>query len=215
MNKINFITIVFLVLISFLVGIVIIEESGFEVDQDNFALKQNSKQEEEDNNLKLPIKDASKRVTKKPFGIFVAPNNSPVKNERFKGYHTGVDFEVFDNEYDKETSVKAICSGELIQKNYVSGYGGLAVQLCEIKSQKVTVVYGHLDLKSINLELGKNLQAGEKIGVLGDDKSRETDGERKHLHLGIHKGQDINVRGYVDSENKLSEWLDPCDYVCD
>jgi hypothetical protein len=35
-----------------------------------------------------PLDRASGRVTKKPFGIFVTPQNSPVQPERFRGFHT-------------------------------------------------------------------------------------------------------------------------------
>jgi len=45
--------------------------------------------------------------------------------------------------------------------------------------------------------------------VLGDHESAETDGERKHLHFGIHKGSDIDMRGYVAIEEELENWIDP------
>ncbi len=38
---------------------------------------------------------------------------------------------------------------------------------------------------------------------------KETDGERKHLHLGIHKGTVVDLRGYVDSELDLKNWINP------
>ena len=38
------------------------------------------------------------RITKKPFGIFITTQNSPVQPERFSGYHTGVDVEYKDAE---------------------------------------------------------------------------------------------------------------------
>ena len=52
--------------------------------------------------LAPPIESALKRVTKKPFGIYVTPQSSPVKPEKFKGYHTGVDFEILPSEKNKE-----------------------------------------------------------------------------------------------------------------
>jgi hypothetical protein len=36
------------------------------------------------------------RVTKKPFGLYVDPDNSPVQPEMFTGYHTGADAEYDD-----------------------------------------------------------------------------------------------------------------------
>src|SRR5579871_4518385 len=43
-----------------------------------------------------PAKDFLQRVTKKPFGIYVTPTDSPVQPERFTGYHTGADGEYGD-----------------------------------------------------------------------------------------------------------------------
>src|SRR3989338_10346295 len=45
-----------------------------------------------------PLDNSSERVTKKPFGKYITPADSPVQPERFSGYHTGADFEVFSNE---------------------------------------------------------------------------------------------------------------------
>ncbi|MDP1845177.1 MAG: hypothetical protein Q8L09_00330 [Candidatus Moranbacteria bacterium] len=49
---------------------------------------------------------------------------------------------------------------------------------------------------------------------MGKAYGAETDGERKHLHLGIHKGAGVNILGYVQSKAELSGWLDPCLYAC-
>ena len=179
--------------------------------QKNLTRKNSSVSEEE---LVAPLDKPEQRITEKPFGIFITPENSPIEEERFSGYHTGVDWEVFDSEIGEEVPVKAICSGDLISKQYVSGYGGVAVQECRIDKNLVTVIYGHLDLGSIKISEGKNMETGEKFGYLGEHKSEETDGERKHLHLGIHKGKEMNLAGYVDSKNKLSAWIDPCLYFC-
>src|SRR5947209_4518700 len=43
--------------------------------------------------LHEPVVGFLSRVTKKPFGIYVNPANSPVQPERFSGYHTGADAE--------------------------------------------------------------------------------------------------------------------------
>src|SRR5579863_6635904 len=43
--------------------------------------------------LTEPISGGLSRVTKKPFGIYVTPQNSPVQPEKFTGFHTGIDFE--------------------------------------------------------------------------------------------------------------------------
>lgn len=161
-----------------------------------------------------PLDRAGERVTKKYFGIYITPQNSPVQPERFTGYHTGADFEIFPEELNAIVPVRAICSGQLKLKEYASGYGGVAVQACQLDNSPVTVIYGHLKLASITPTVGENITVGETIGVLGADKSVETDGERKHLHLGIHRGSAVNILGYVASQTELQNWIDPCLYVC-
>src|SRR5262249_27221780 len=145
---------------------------------------------------------------KKPFGIYVTPKNSPVMPEKFTGYHTGVDFETFPDEQDKDVVIFAICDGVLLEKTTATGYGGLAVESCQINNSPVTVVYGHLRLSSISLKAGAQIKHGQQLGVLGTGYSKETDGERKHLHLGIHRGSAINIRGYVQTNSQLADWID-------
>ncbi|MBN2307307.1 peptidoglycan DD-metalloendopeptidase family protein [Candidatus Peregrinibacteria bacterium] len=159
--------------------------------------------------LSPPLENAAKRVTKKPFGIKISPNDSPVSPERFSGYHTGTDFEILEGEEDKKVTVYAICSGPLALKRDLNGYGGVMVQQCYYGEQEITVVYGHLNLSSIDAEAGDMLEEGQKIGILGKGFSEETDGERKHLHLGIHRGKEVSFLGYVNSAGELSAWLDP------
>lgn len=160
-----------------------------------------------------PIANALARVSKKPFGLKVSPSNSPVSPERFAGYHTGVDFETTEAEQNTVVPIYAICSGQLSVKKQASGYGGVAVQSCEINKQVVTVVYGHLQLASISAQVGQELKAGDVLGILGKGYSSETDGERKHLHLSIHLGQQLVFLGYVQQEADLSAWLDPLDLL--
>lgn len=162
-----------------------------------------------------PIDRAKDRVTKKPFGIFIDPKTSPVQPERFRGYHTGVDFETFPEEADQDVPIRAICEGNLVEKRSVSGYGGVVTQACMLDGEPVIVLYGHLRLSSVATVAGDRLVAGEKLGVLGTDSSVETDGERKHLHLSISRGSGTDVRGYVSSESALSAWIDPCPLVCE
>ncbi len=160
-----------------------------------------------------PLEDARSRVTKKPFGLFVSPDISPVSPERFTGFHTGSDFETAPSEQPTEVSVRALCGGKLLQKRRADGYGGVAVQSCLFGEDPVSVVYGHLNLESIGAAIGEYLAPGEVIGNLGAGMSGETDGERKHLHLSIHKGTAIDIRGYVPSEKLLDGWLDPLYYL--
>jgi murein DD-endopeptidase MepM/ murein hydrolase activator NlpD len=94
-------------------------------------------------------------------------------------------------------------------KEYASGYGGVAVQACQLSGQPVTIIYGHLRLSSISPKVGDELKAGQQIAVLGTGYTSETDGERKNLHFGVHKGTTINILGYVQNKQDLSGWLDP------
>lgn len=157
----------------------------------------------------VPISRSLERVTKKQFGIKVSPNDSPVQPEKFSGYHTGVDFEIFPEEVDVDVEIYAICDGSVIFKNHVNGYGGVVIQECVLQNKNVTVLYGHLKLEGIAPKLNQNIKEGGLLGILGKGFSNETDGERKHLHLAIHKGKSINLRGYVGSSNLLEEWIDP------
>ncbi len=161
-----------------------------------------------------PLDQAQERVTKKFFGTYVTPQDSPVQPERFTGYHTGADFETFLSEQNSPVSVHAICQGKLLAAEYASGYGGVAVESCNLNGQPITVIYGHLKLASITTPINHNLAPGDVLGVLGAGYSSETDGERKHLHLGFHQGSNINLLGYVQAKAELSDWLDPCLYVC-
>jgi hypothetical protein len=162
-----------------------------------------------------PLDKAKERVTKKPFGIFITPQNSPVSPEKFSGYHTGVDFEIFPQELNLDVLVKAIWKVKIILIKYATGYGGVLVQSCQLDSISITVIYGHLKLDSIIKLTGDNLEAGENLGILGANNSVETNGERKHLHLGIHKDSAINILGYVQNKGELDNWIDPCLYICD
>lgn len=157
-----------------------------------------------------PLERAKERITKKTFGQFITPQNSPVQPEKFRGYHTGTDFEIFPEELNADVPVVAICEGKIALKKYASGYGGVLVESCELNGGPVTVIYGHLKLAGIQKNAGDGLAQGEEIGILGKAYSAETDGERKHLHLGIHKGAGVNILGYVQSKTELSGWIDAC-----
>lgn len=167
----------------------------------------------EQDSVVAPISRAAERVTKKPFGLQVSPNNSPIQPERFSGYHTGVDFETFPEEKNSDVAINAICDGKLASKRNASGYGGLATQYCTIDGQAVTVVYGHMRLSSITAKVGEELKVGQNLGVLGTGFSSETDGERKHLHLGIVKGQGSDIRGYVTQQSLLGDFIDVMKYL--
>lgn len=161
----------------------------------------------------LPMTGALDRVTKKTFGLEVHPATSPVEHDRFNGFHVGVDFEVTEEEKAIDMPVFAICDGPLIAKQYAGGYGGYALQSCELDGEPVVVLYGHLHLESIQADLKHPFVRGETIGFLGEGYSKETDGVRKHLHLGVHRGTSIDIRGYVPETSEINGWLDVLPYL--
>ena len=161
--------------------------------------------------LPWPITGGKERVTKKLFGTYVTPQSSPVTPEKFTGYHTGWDFETTDAELNTDVLIVAACDGQIVYRNYVNGYGGVAIQSCNFGGLPITVLYGHLRLSSSTAK-DTNLKSGDKIGLLGNAYSTETDGERKHLHFSIHHGNAIELKGYVQNKADLSSWIDPADF---
>lgn len=157
-------------------------------------------------NVVQPVANFAARITKKPFGIFITSQNSPVQPERFSGYHTGADVEYDDTAED--VPVRAIIAGTVLQSRTASGYGGVVVIQHEINGEPVVAIYGHLDPNSL-VKVDTTVAAGQQIGILGDHKSSETDGERKHLHFALIPGTKVDLRGYVQSESELAAWRDP------
>ncbi len=153
-----------------------------------------------------PVQEFKQRITKKPFGIYITPSNSPVSPERFTGYHTGADAE-FDD-VAGEVPVQAITDGQVLYSNWASGYGGVMSIRHHIGTETVTAIYGHLKPESM-LAVGIEVKKGQQIGILGQGYSQETGGERKHLHFGIHQGAEVNLHGYVATKAELTGWEDP------
>lgn len=160
----------------------------------------------EESKIALPIAEFEKRITKKPFGIYITPQNSPIQPERFTGYHTGVDVEYEDT---AEVPVFAIADGEIVLTKWIPGYGGSIVLKSNIENQELFIFYGHLDRQSFSEKL--QVKKGEQIAVLGKGKTEETDFERKHLHFGIIKNR-VDLRGYVETEKELDGWYNPLDF---
>lgn len=153
-----------------------------------------------------PVVEFEDRASKKKFGVFITPTNSPTPPERFSGYHTGVDVE-FDD-VQEEVTVSAITNGTVLYSGFVNGYGGVALITHTIKGAPRTVVYGHLDPASL-LGAQTKVKKGQSIGVLGASRTTQTDGERKHLHFAILSDTRQDFRGYVQEESQLSGWLNP------
>jgi murein DD-endopeptidase MepM/ murein hydrolase activator NlpD len=166
--------------------------------------------ESEQREFSAPLASPEKRITKKPFGILIDPKTSPVQPERFSGYHVGTDFEILPGEEDVAVMIQAVCDGPIQEARTASGYGGLVRQECLRGNKNVQILYGHLDSKKVKVKVGQKVKQGEFIGELGKGYSKETDGERKHLHLGVYQGEGVSIRGYEASKSNLSNWLDVC-----
>lgn len=159
-----------------------------------------------DNDLALPIADFKNRISKKSFGIYVTPQNSPVQPERFQGFHTGVDVEYEDISTD--VPVFALEEGTVVFSQTVSGYGGVVIIEFPFEGQILNALYGHLRPESM-AQVGQGVKKGDQIGVLGTGYTSETDNERKHLHFAILSDNRIDLRGYVQDQPELSGWVDP------
>ncbi len=159
-----------------------------------------------DSSLSTPLPESERRATPLYFGLHVTPD--PEKNpidppERFEGFHAGTDFEITMEELETEVPVLAICTGKVAYSGFAEGYGGLIIQRCTIRGEPVTVLYGHLDTADLP-DIREKLRSGETIARLAPNRSAESDGNRKHLHLGIHRGKEIDMKGYVQEESELS-----------
>lgn len=158
-----------------------------------------------------PMEHATNRPTPLHFGVQVTPDpaTNPIDPpERFSGYHAAVDYEVSAEELDAPVPVYAICRGKVVYSGFAEGYGGLLIQRCTLDGQPISVIYGHLSRNGL-IEDGETLGSGEQLGYLADARSKDSDGNRKHLHLGIHKGRALDMRGYVQTEEELAEYIDP------
>lgn len=162
-------------------------------------------------NIHEPIENAAFRATPLHFGMYVTPDpeQNPIDPpERFEGFHAAVDYEVSAGELEGDVPVYAICGGRVVYSGFAGGYGGLVVHKCTFKGEPVTVLYGHMGLKGLPVE-GSKVKAGQVIGLLAPARSYESDGNRKHLHLGIHRGEFMDLRGYVQTEEELKDYVDP------
>ena len=158
-----------------------------------------------------PLDHAANRPTPLHFGLHVTPD--PAENpidppERFTGYHVATDYEVSAAELDRPVTVYAICRGRIAYSGFAEGYGGVIVQRCALDGQPISVIYGHLSRNRL-LDEGETPDSGEPIGYLADARSTDSDGNRKHLHLGIHKGRSMDMRGYVQTEAEIDQFVDP------
>lgn len=156
--------------------------------------------------LVAPIADFKTRITKKPFGIYITPQNSPVQPERFTGYHTGTDVEYQD--VTEDVPVYALFDGKIVLSKTASGYGGVFMIDFTYEGVERCALYGHIRPSSLP-KLGTQATKGEQLGLLGTGYSTETDGERRHLHFAILSDNRLSILGYVQTKSQLSGWIDP------
>ena len=162
--------------------------------------------------LHEPLPQSGDRPTPLHYGLKVStdPAQNPIDPpERFAGYHAATDFEVSADELEKDVPVFAICTGKITYSAFAEGYGGLVTQQCKIQGEKVTVLYGHLSLSPLPKK-GSTVKSGVQLGVLAPARTHDSDGNRKHLHLGIvHGWSTAEIRGYVQTEEELKKFVDP------
>ena len=157
----------------------------------------------EDNVYQLTFPLDGGDVTYKRFGEYF--------EDRFTGYHVGEDFEIPASMPDP-VSVYAIADGVVSRAARVGGYGGLVTIVHRVEGQEYTAIYGHLSTRFLVRE-GDTVTRGQQIGVLGADKSPETDGERRHLHFAIKQGNTNDIKGYELNEAAVDEWENPRDFL--
>ena len=167
---------------------------------------QNSQSQVIVDQLAAPIADFKARITKKPFGIYITPQNSPVQPERFTGYHTGTDVEYQDVTGD--VPVYALYDGKIVLSRTASGYGGVFMIDFTFRGVERCALYGHIRPSSLP-KIGTQVTKGEQLAVLGTGYSAETDGERRHLHFAILSNNRLDIKGYVQAKSQLSGWIDP------
>lgn len=152
--------------------------------------------------IQFPIEDYANRRTKKAFGEYI--------QDRFVGYHIGDDIEYV---YDAgDVPVHAIANGTVRYVKDTPGYGGLVIIQHEIDDRSIMALYGHVSISSIELTVGNTVKEGQNIAILGQGASKETDGERKHLHFGLYEGEEIRLQGYESTTSGIQNWINPQDF---
>ena len=153
----------------------------------------------------LPIDEYEQRRSFKGFGEYI--------DDRFIGYHVADDIEYTDVQGD--VPVYAIADGEVVYINWVSGYGGLLIVRHIVDDVAYRALYGHIDPNSVALSVGDQVTMGQQVALLGDESPQETDGERKHLHFGLHQGDEHRVQGYEATTAGVATWINPSEFFAD
>jgi hypothetical protein len=167
---------------------------------------------EEHRPLGQPLTRFDERPKLLTFGLYVTPDpdTNPIDPpERFTGYHTALDLEIFEEELNQTVQVNAICDGRILRAETAEGYGGVMVQSCKLDGQDVTVLYGHVEPASFAKKINETVRTGEKLAELANENSPGSGLTRKHLHLGVHKGNEVDLLGYVQTAQELENFIDP------
>ncbi len=139
--------------------------------------------------------------------------------DRFSGYHAGEDIEVPPEDLGpgeiQKVPVRAIANGTVKYLKWVSGYGGVMVIEHEVGDEVVNAIYGHIDIDSTSLKVGDRVIKSQFLANLGADKSKQTDGERQHLHFALYAGETLRINGYEKNVSNLKNWINPQDFFRD
>lgn len=170
-------------------------------NRDDWTDEERAEALEEDRHLGAPVQDYLARKTYRSFGEEF--------RSRFSGYHTGDDSEFED--VAEDVPVQAVGDGVVRVARWVSGYGGVIIATHEWKGEEISVLYGHLRTEAFAVRPGDVITRGQTLGVLGTGGTRETDGERKHLHIAAWVGTEDRFLGYVANPVDLSSWINPAE----
>ena len=135
------------------------------------------------------------------FAYPVAPD-TPISSgygPRGGGFHQGVDLAA-----PLDSPIYAFANGVVIaaRDTGVDGFGGWVVIDHEIDGKKISTVYGHENPGGIDVKVGDQVKAGQKIAKVGN--AGESSGP--HLHFQVWEGGRI-PDGIGHSVNPEDEWL--------
>lgn len=168
----------------------------------------------------FPMDKYYERQTVKGFGQYIDNNFYKGKENlfpynRFYGYHSGIDLEIFPEGITEKVPVYAISSGTVTFIGTLSGYGGVILE--KLDNENASALYGHVKIQNLSFKVGDRIDIGNGpviLTYLGDQFSAETSKERKHLHFGIHKGIDLYFKGHESSLAQVeAKWFDPNQFL--
>lgn len=125
--------------------------------------------------------------------------------ENRRNIHMGIDFWAKAGE-----AVYSPLDGEvayLANHAQDGNYGGTLVLKHDLDGDAVYALYGHLSPKSIsNLQKGQKVEAGEKVGELGDENENGNWPPHLHYQISVEDPGEADMPGVV-SDEELEEAL--------